>query len=183
MRDRIPQEFLRSSGTLSRNRIYDTDDSLDDSGMSGSSTSGDIAETVDISGTSGSGSSSLYNTSEPSTPEPRSYRSNPHDISETSSPEPRQFAQLQRIARPDALAVTYKYRGDQEGRDMILFHWTRAGTNQHAVVGDLAQQAGEMIRVYDNGGFEDGVVDYIVFVEIEVARRKSMLVVESLRRR
>lgn len=162
MRDRIPSEFLRPSGTPSSDDDHDSDGSSYNSVPSHSPvTPRNLSETSDVS----SDSSGL------------SCNSSPDDIPGTSIVEPHQFSNLQRIVRPDLSVVTYKSRGNPESCDMIILNWTNAGSNPHVIVGDYAQYMEEMICVYDDGcGFEHGVVEYIVAFEIEVARRKSFRV-------
>lgn len=82
--------------------------------------------------------------------------------------------QLQRIVRPDALVVTYRFHEDEQGR-MLVFDWNNAARDEHVIVGDYADYMSDVVQLHDHGGFGMGIVRDIVALEIEVAVRMGLL--------
>lgn len=82
-------------------------------------------------------------------------------------------SQLQRIVRPGSLIVTYKYREDPFGLNMVVIDWTGAlnARDQPLIGGDYARYLGNVFRVHSNGGLDLRSVDCIVAAETAIAIR------------
>ncbi|CZT22757.1 uncharacterized protein RCC_08462 [Ramularia collo-cygni] len=80
-------------------------------------------------------------------------------------------SRLLRIARPDALVVTYRYCGD----DKIIFDWTDAPRHEDVFVGDYGSRLEDVIRVPDSGRLKIETEYYLVTFEIAVARHAGIL--------